>query len=57
MFESKYCCTTLPFPKPTATESDPSQLKLFKAVAFFYFQVRAVSRLKFKWFEGDLCPA
>ena len=48
---------SLPFPKPTATESDPSQFKLFKAVAFFYFQVRAVSRLKFKWFEGDLCPA
>ena len=48
---------SLPFPKPTATESDPSQFKLFKAVAFFYFQVRAVSRLKFKWFEGDLYPA
>ena len=57
VFELKTFCTSLPFTKPTATEWDPSQFELFKAVAFFYFQVRAVSRFKFKWFDGDLCPA
>ena len=36
VYELKYCCTSLPFPKPTATELDPSQFKVFKAVAFLF---------------------